>query len=100
MTYTLTTAPQNGQFELTTNPGSAITSFTQAEINAGSVVYVHNGSNTNSDAIAFTISDGANGTITGQTFNITVHDNPIVEQAIRPLLLREALLLRSAQRSL
>ena len=27
MTYTLTTAPQNGQFELTTNPGSAITSF-------------------------------------------------------------------------
>ena len=48
MTYTLTTAPQNGQFELTTNPGSAITSFTQADINAGSVVYVHNGSNTNS----------------------------------------------------
>ena len=51
---------------------------TQADINAGSVVNVHNGSNTNSDAIAFTVSDGANGTITGQTFNITVHDNPIV----------------------
>ena len=78
MTYTLTTTPTNGHFALASTPGTAITSFTQAQINAGSIVYVHNGSNTNSDSVTFSVSDTGYGTITGQTFNITVHDNPIV----------------------
>ena len=78
MTYTLTTAPANGHFALSSSPGTTITTFTQSQINAGSIVYVHNGSNTNSNSVTFSVSDTGYGTITGQTFNITVHDNPIV----------------------
>lgn len=37
-------AVQNGQFERVASPGAAITSFTQAEINAGDVQFVHDGS--------------------------------------------------------
>jgi len=45
----------NGQFELTTAPGTAITSFTQADVAAGLVVFVHAGNNL---APAYTIQAG------------------------------------------
>ena len=60
------------RLELTTAPGVAITSFTQADINAGRLVYVNNGANSTSDSFTFTVSDGAGGTIGATTFNITV----------------------------
>ncbi len=72
LTYTVTVAPVNGQLELTTAPGVAIISFTQAQINAGQVVYVHNGSFTASDNFTFTVSDGAGGNIGATTFGFTV----------------------------
>ena len=50
----------------------AITSFTQADINAGRLVFVHNGAVSTSDSFTFTVSDGAGGTIGATTFNITV----------------------------
>jgi Tol biopolymer transport system component len=56
--YTVTTSPANGQLELTTNPDVAITSFTQAQIDAGEVVYVHDGSETAADSFGFTVDDG------------------------------------------
>jgi Tol biopolymer transport system component len=56
--YTVTSAPANGQLELTTNPGVAISSFTQAQIDAGEVVYVHDGSETTADSFGFTVDDG------------------------------------------
>ena len=37
--YTVTVGPVNGQLELTTAPGVAIVSFTQADIDAGRLVY-------------------------------------------------------------
>jgi hypothetical protein len=70
--YTVTTAPVDGRLELTTAPGVAITSFTQADIDAGRLVYVNNGANSTSDSFTFTVSDGAGGTIGATTFNITV----------------------------
>ena len=72
LTYTVTVGPVNGQLELTSAPGLPITSFTQADINAGLVVYVHNGSLTASDSFTFTVSDGAGGNIGATTFGITV----------------------------
>jgi VCBS repeat-containing protein len=72
LTYTVTVGPVNGQLELTTAPGVAINSFTQAQINAGQVIYVHNGSLTASDSFTFTVSDGAGGSIGATTFGITV----------------------------
>jgi hypothetical protein len=70
--YTVTVIPMHGHLELTTAPGVAITSFTQAAINAGRLVYVNNGANSSSDSFTFTVSDGAGGTIGATTFNITV----------------------------
>ncbi|NIM27668.1 MAG: hypothetical protein GTO67_06110, partial [Gammaproteobacteria bacterium] len=48
--YTVTGGPSNGRLELTTGPGVAISSFTQADIDAGRLNYVHDGSETTSDA--------------------------------------------------
>ncbi|MEM9535593.1 MAG: cadherin-like domain-containing protein [Cyanobacteria bacterium P01_E01_bin.45] len=58
LTYTLTTTPNNGQVELTTAPGSAIASFTQDDVDNNRVVYVHNGSETMTDNIGFSLADG------------------------------------------
>jgi hypothetical protein len=72
LTYTVTTPPLNGRLELTTAPGVAIMSFTQADIDAGRLVFVHNGAASASDRFTFTVSDGAGGTIGATTFNFTV----------------------------
>ncbi|MFK8030204.1 MAG: LamG-like jellyroll fold domain-containing protein, partial [Gammaproteobacteria bacterium] len=48
----------NGQFELVSNAGVAITSFTQAQITAGDVQFVHNGGET-APAYSVTVSDGS-----------------------------------------
>jgi len=47
----------NGQFELTSAPGTAITSFTQADVAAGLVVFVHAGNNL-APAYVIQASDG------------------------------------------
>ena len=72
LTYTVTIAPVNGRLELTTAPGVAITSFTQADIDAGRLVFVHSGAVSTSDSFTFTVSDGAGGMIGATTFNFTV----------------------------
>ena len=45
---------------------------TQAQIDANQVVYVHNGSNTTSDSITFTVDDGQGNSLGSQNFGITV----------------------------
>jgi hypothetical protein len=72
LTYTVTTAPQYGHLELTTAPGVAITSFTQADLDAGHLIYVHDGTATTSDSFTFTVSDPAGGTLGATTFTVAV----------------------------
>ncbi len=72
MVYSVGTLPTNGHLERSTAPGVAITSFTQAEINAGLLRYVHDGSETATDSFTFTVNDGAGGSIGATTFTITV----------------------------
>lgn len=74
LVYTVGTTPANGRLEFVGAPGTAITSFTQTQLAAGQVRYVHNGSETTSDGFSFTVSDGIN-TPTGGSFAITV--NPV-----------------------
>ncbi len=51
-------ALQAGRFEFTTAPGVAVSSFTQADINAGLVRFVQDGS-ANAPAYAVSVSDGS-----------------------------------------
>ena len=81
LTYSIGTAPAHGRLELTTAPGVSATTFTQADIAANRLVYVHNGSETTSDGFTFTVSDGAGGAlgITTMTLTITpVNDTPTI----------------------
>lgn len=81
LTYTLTTLPANGRMTLSGVTLTAGATWTQADINSGLLRYVHDGSETASDLIRFTVSDGAGGTLTTQVANITitaVNDAPVL----------------------
>ncbi len=72
LVYTVGTVPANGT--ITVNGGPALTNgqtFTQSQLDAGQVRYIHDGSETVSDSFAFSVSDG-NTDLTGNTFSITV----------------------------
>lgn len=71
LTYTVTSGPSNGYLSLSNDPGTEITSFTQADINAGLVQYNHDGSETTSDAFTFTLSDGTT-TLDAQDFTLSI----------------------------
>lgn len=69
ITYTVTTAPTKGQIR---RNGAATTTFTQADLDADRVAYVHTaGSGDAFDRFAFSVSDGTN-SLTGQVLNISI----------------------------
>ena len=49
LSWTVTTAPTRGQLELSGDTGTAILSFTQAQLEAGEVLYVHTGGDNTDD---------------------------------------------------
>ena len=58
LTWTLTSAPMNGRLAfLDTPPGDAITSFTQAQLEAGEVFYVHTGADDSDDSFEVRVED-------------------------------------------
>ena len=65
LTYTVTAGPSAGALNL----GA---SFTQAQIDAGSLSYTQNGSEVTSDSFSFTVSDGAGGSIGSTVFGLTI----------------------------
>ena len=80
LVYTITTNPGNGFLAFAASPAVPINSFTQAQIDAGAVIYVHDGSETTTDQFVFDLSDGSGGVLAGQVFNLTVtpvNDAPI-----------------------
>ncbi|GBD36091.1 Leukotoxin [bacterium HR36] len=80
--FTVTGLPVNGQLLKNGVPLSANGTFTQADINANLITYVHNGSETNSDSFTFTLTDSDGGNGGTHTFNITitpVNDPPTVD---------------------
>lgn len=73
LTYSVTSAPLYGTLLL---GNTAVTTFTQADVNSGQLKYSHNGSETVSDSFSFTVTDGVVTTPVGpNTFNISV--NPV-----------------------
>ena len=81
LTYSVTTVT-NGQFELVGNPGVAITSFTQAQVNAGAVQFVHNAASGEAEpTYTLTVTDAAGGTSAASTATVTfnrVNDLPVI----------------------
>lgn len=81
LTYTIGTGPVSGRLELSTAPGITATTFTQADIAAGRLIYIHNGSETTSDSFTFTVNDGAGGALGATTITMTitpVNDTPTI----------------------
>ena len=81
LVYSIGTGPAYGRLELTTAPGVSTTTFTQADIAANRLIYIHNGSETTSDSFTFTVGDGAGGTLGTTTMTLTitpVNDTPTI----------------------
>ncbi len=82
-TLTLTvTNVTNGQFELASNPGVAIGGFTQNQIAAGVIVFVHNGGEA-APSYDVTVSDGAlaDGPLAAPINFTNVNDAPTASSA-------------------
>ncbi|MEM9731884.1 MAG: choice-of-anchor C family protein [Pseudomonadota bacterium] len=77
LTYTITTGPTQGIVSLASAPGIAITSFTQAQLAAGDVIYEHGSERGTSDSIAVTVTDGEQSASTTLTITASdVNDDP------------------------
>jgi autotransporter-associated beta strand protein/VCBS repeat-containing protein len=80
LTYTITTAAARGTLM---RDGVALglgATFTQAEINSNRISYAHDGGEAANDQFGFSVSDGAGGTIGGQSFAFAitpVNDAPV-----------------------
>ncbi|XP_062899606.1 extracellular matrix protein FRAS1 isoform X1 [Mobula hypostoma] len=69
--YRLNKQPQLGHIEHTASPGTKVTHFTQADLAARSIQYVHTSDEEkHSDDFTFSVSDGVNEVT--QTFSITI----------------------------
>lgn len=82
LVYIVAMSPNWGHLEKSTDAGVSVTTFTQADINGNLIRYVHNGSESSSDSIGFTLSDGS--TSVSGAFAITlapVNDPPAVSMA-------------------
>ena len=88
LTYTITSAPINGIIQVS---GVAQSTFTQQDINDGLVTYNHNGSETTSDTITFSVDDGV-GTTSSGSLNFAVaaaNDEQVVVATSSPVLVGE-----------
>ena len=81
LTYAVTDEPTQGTLLVS---GSSATSFTQADIENGDVVYDHTAANDADDSFTFDLTDPEGAGPTGQTFEITVSGNP-PPQVVSPI---------------
>ncbi|MEG3640982.1 cadherin-like domain-containing protein [Magnetococcus sp. PR-3] len=72
LSYIVTALPLYGEIRLNGSSLSINGAFTQAELAAGEVSYHHNGSETTADSFSFTLSDGDDGALTGQSVALVV----------------------------
>lgn len=84
LTYAITTAPVNGTIHLNGSPLTSGQTFTQDDIDNNRVTYVHDGSATTMDSLAFELADGGEdgaGPVAG-TFALTItsagNDAPVI----------------------
>ncbi len=74
LVYTVTSlANIHGTLKLSGGALAVNGTFTQDDLDNNRVTYDHDGSETTAAAFGFSITDGSSSSITGQTFNFTVH---------------------------
>ncbi|MFW6153899.1 MAG: beta strand repeat-containing protein, partial [Planctomycetota bacterium] len=81
ITYTVEAAPANGALQLSSVALADGETFTQDDIDNSLLTYVHDGSETTTDAFTFSVADGAGGTIGATAFTITItaqNDDPVL----------------------
>ena len=81
LSYSIGAGPLYGRLELTTAPGISAATFTQDDIAANRLIYIHDGSETTSDSFTFTVNDGAGGSLGPTTVTLTitpVNDTPTI----------------------
>jgi hypothetical protein len=81
LSYSIGAGPLYGRLELTTVPGILAATFTQDDIAANRLIYIHDGSETTSDSFTFTVNDGAGGSLGPTTVTLTitpVNDAPTI----------------------
>lgn len=81
LTYTIGTGPAYGRLELITAPGITATTFTQADIAASRLIYIHDGSEPTSDSFTVTVNDGTGGAVGPTAVTLTilpVNDAPMI----------------------
>ena len=72
VTYTVHSGPYYGRLELSSDPGLPARSFSQADVNAGRLLYFHDGARRGEDYFHFDVDDGQGNRVRGGMFNITV----------------------------
>ena len=77
LTWRVTAAPENGRIALASAPGTAITSFTQAQLAAGEIVYVHDGGETVSDTFMLRVEDDNDPAARSDPATVTVTVSPV-----------------------
>ena len=70
--FTMTTNVSNGALKKSGSTVNQDGTFTQADLTAGNMTYVHDGTNTDSDSFIFKVSDDNSNELTNQTFSIDV----------------------------
>lgn len=81
LTYTIGTAPTKGTLTKNGVTLSAAGTFTQDDVNNNLIKYTPTANANGSDSFTFSVADGAGGTLSDQTFSITVNavaDTPSV----------------------
>jgi len=73
--YTVTATPEHGIVAYATDVTVSVETFSQADLTASKIVYVHDGSQTLTDEFSFMVTDGDN-VLTG-TFNISIGEKQI-----------------------
>ncbi len=85
LVFTLVTPPLFGELQLSGTPLGAGDTFTQADINAGDLLYVHTAAQSLPyDSFSFVVSDGNGGFLGTPVFNIRL-DDPPCETAVTEL---------------
>jgi hypothetical protein len=87
LTYSITQGAAHGHLALRGSPEVALTganAFTQAQVNAGQIIYVHDGSDTLADALTLSLSDGQAPPIENITLSVQLSPVPAPPTAVEP----------------